>query len=73
VGLIDAEGAGAAGEREGFVEVLALDPVLELSGGIAGVGSGLEGRDDDGFDGPGLLGFRLAEGWSEQEEQAEEL
>jgi hypothetical protein len=50
----------AAGEGQGFGEVLALDPELELSGYVAGVVADLEGGDDDGADGPGLFG-RLGE------------
>jgi hypothetical protein len=35
--------------------MLALDPELVLAGGVAGVVADLEGCDDDGADGPGLL------------------
>jgi hypothetical protein len=54
--VVDAGGVRhAAGEVEGFVEVLALDPELVLAGGVAGVVADLKGGDDDGADGPGLL------------------
>jgi hypothetical protein len=43
-------------EFQGFVEVFTLDPELILAGGVAGVGTDLEGDHDDGADGPGLVG-----------------
>jgi len=36
-----------AGHREASGQMLALDPVLEFSGGVTGVGPDLEGRQDD--------------------------
>jgi len=64
--------AGSSGEGEGLGEVLALDPELEFSGGVAGVVADLEGGDDDGADGPGLLrGLRVRCGGQEECEDGE--
>jgi len=38
---------GHAGHFEDAVEVVALDPELELAGAVAGVGADLEKADDD--------------------------
>src|SRR6185437_6619181 len=54
--FIGAQRMHATGELDDLVEVLALNPELEFAGSVAGVIAGLEGRDDDGADGPGLLG-----------------
>ena len=57
---VEAEVVVARGKGEDGVEVLALDPVLVLAGGVAGVGADLEHVDDDYFDFDGLL-LRLRE------------
>jgi hypothetical protein len=43
---------------EDLVEVLALDPELELTGSVARVVADFKRGNDDGADGPGLLGVR---------------
>ena len=52
---VEAEVVVALGKWEDGVEVLALDPVLVLAGGVAGVGADFEHVDDDDFDLDGLL------------------
>ncbi len=58
----------AAGEGEDLVEVLALYPELKLARRVPGVLADLEGRDDDGVDGPA----RLSRGGSGRERQDQE-
>jgi hypothetical protein len=67
---IEVEIVVASGKGEDGVEVFALNPVLVLAGGVAGVGTDLEHVDDDYFYFDRLLG-RLREstlGCCEQEQ-----
>ena len=56
---VEAEVVVALREGQDRVEVLALDPVLVLAGGVAGVGAGLEHVDDDDLDLDGLRRQRV--------------
>ncbi len=77
-GGVEAEVVVGGGQGQDGGEVFALDPVLVLAGGVAGVGSLLEHVDDDDFDldGPGgrwRRGLREgAGGGCQQEERGKE-
>jgi hypothetical protein len=69
---VEAEVVIASGKGEGRVEVFALDPVLVLARGVAGVGADFEHVDDDYFDFDGLLrGLRDCAGEGTEQEQGE--
>ncbi len=70
---VGAEVVDAAGKGEDAVEVLTLNPELEFTGAVAGVGADFKGSDDDDFDGDGGGGLGLcANGEAETGERHEE-